>query len=288
MEYLFHLFIIFCIFSMLALTLNLVVGFTGLPSLAHAGFFGIGAYTTAIMTTRFEGNFFVSIVVGLVITFAVAFFLGLVLGRFRDDYFLLVTLAFVFIMQRIFLNWGEVTRGPLGIPGIPPPVIFGVSLSQPWLYALLLAGALVLVYGACHFLVSSSFGRVLKAIREDEDALKVFGYRTDQYKLAVFSLSALGAAFAGAFYASYISFIDPSTFTVHDSVFIWAIIVLGGLARLRGSLVGALILVVLPEALRFVGFSPDAAAQMRVLIYGALLVGMLLYRPQGLVGEYRL
>ena len=288
MEYISHLFIIFCIFSMLALTLNLVVGYTGLPSLAHAGFFGIGAYTTAIVTTQYKGDFFLSIIVGVALSFIVAFLLGLVLGRFRGDYFMLVTLAFVFIMQRTFLNWTEVTRGPLGIPGIPSPVVFGVSLLDAWLYALLVLGALILVYGACHALVSSSFGRVLKAIREDEDALKVFGYRTDQYKLAIFSLSAVGAAFAGSFFASYISFVDPSTFTIHDSVFIWAIIILGGLASLRGAVLGTLILVLLPEALRFVGFSPDSAAQMRVLVYGALLVGMMMYRPQGLVGEYKL
>lgn len=288
MEYFLHLFIIFCIFSMLALTLNLVVGYTGLPSLAHAGFFGIGAYTTAIMTTKYEADFFLSVVVGLVIGCIVAFLVGIVLGRFRDDYFMLVTLAFVFIVQRIFLNWDELTRGPLGIPGIHPPVIFGVLLSSSGLYALLVLGALALVYGTCHYLVSSSFGRVLKAIREDEDALKVFGYRTDRYKLVIFSLSAMGAVFAGSFFASYIGFVDPSTFTIHDSVFIWAIIILGGLASLRGSLLGALILVLLPEALRFVGFSPDIAAQMRVLVYGLLLIGMMLYRPQGLIGEYRL
>jgi branched-chain amino acid transport system permease protein len=136
--------------------------------------------------------------------------------------------------------------------------------------------------------MSSSFGRVLKGIREDEDALKVFGYRTGEYKLAVFAASAVGAAFAGSFYAAYISFVDPNTFTVHDSVFVWAMIVLGGLASVRGSLLGAFILVLLPEALRFVGFSPDVAGQMRLFVYGALLVVMMMYRPQGLIGEYKL
>ncbi len=288
MDYILHLAILFCIFGILALTLNLVLGFTGLPSVAHAGFYGIGAYVTAISMERFHGDFFVSAIAGIIVTFIIAFFLGKVLGRFRDDYFLIVTIAFVSIMNRIFLNWELVTRGPLGIPGIPRPIVFGTTLSDPLLYAILAGLCLVLIYGISQWITSSSFGRVLKGIREDEDALKVFGYRTDHYKLIVFAMSAAGAALAGSLYASYISFVDPSTFTIHDSVFVWAMVILGGLASLRGSLLGALFLVLLPEALRFVGFSPDVAGQMRLFVYGTLLVVFMLYRPQGLIGEYKL
>jgi len=288
MDYIFHLAILFCIFGMLALTLNLVLGFTGLPSVAHAGFYGIGAYVTAIIMQRLHGDFFVSVLAGMIVTCTIAFFLGKVLGRFRDDYFLIVTIAFVSIMNRIFLNWDAVTRGPLGIPGIPRPALFGTTLTDPLLYAILSAICLALVYVACQWITSSSFGRVLKGIREDEDALKVFGYRTDHYKLIIFVISAAGAAFAGSLYASYISFVDPSTFTIYDSVFVWAMIILGGLASLRGSLLGALFLVLLPEGLRFVGFSPDIAGQMRLFVYGTLLVVFMLYRPQGLNGEYKL
>lgn len=288
MDYILHIAILFCIFGILAITLNLVLGYTGLPSVAHAGFYGIGAYATALVMTRFGWDFFLSVVIGMVLAGGVAVLLGSILGRFRDDYFLIVTIAFVSIMHRVFLNWDEVTRGPLGIPGIPRPAIFGVTIADPSLYFLFAAAGLALVYALCAWITSSSFGRVLKGVREDEDALKVFGYKTENYKLTIFAISACGAAFAGSLYASYISFIDPSTFTIHDSVYVWAIIILGGLASLRGSLLGALILVLLPELLRFVGFSPDSAGQMRVFVYGALLVIMMLYRPQGLIGEYKL
>ena len=134
----------------------------------------------------------------------------------------------------------------------------------------------------------SSFGRVLKAIREDEGAIQVFGYKTLYYKLTVFVLAAMMASLAGSLFASYITFIDPTQFVLFESIFILAIIILGGLANLKGSILGALFLIVLPEILRFVGFPVDIAAQMRQVVYGFLLIILMLYRPQGLLGEYKL
>lgn len=145
-----------------------------------------------------------------------------------------------------------------------------------------------LVYIVARFIVNSSFGRVLKAIREDEKAISVFGYDTKTYKLVIFVISAGMAAIAGSLFASYITFIDPSTFTLNESIFILAMIILGGLSNIRGAVLGALFLILLPEALRFVGFPTDIAAQMRQVVYGALLIGLMLYRPQGMMGEFKL
>ena len=128
----------------------------------------------------------------------------------------------------------------------------------------------------------------MKAIREDEKAIQIFGYKTLNYKLTVFVVGAMMAAAAGSLYAAYITYIDPSTFTVNESIFIIAIIILGGLASLRGSLIGAVFLILLPEFLRFVGFPDEIAAQMRQAVYGLLLILLMLYRPQGIVGEYKL
>ena len=144
------------------------------------------------------------------------------------------------------------------------------------------------VYFVSRFIVSSSFGRVLKAIREDEKAIQVFGYRTVRYKLLIFVVAAIGAASAGSFLASYITFIDPASFVLGESVLIVSMVILGGLANLKGSIMGALFLVILPEFLRFVGFPVEVAAQMRQVVYGLLLVTLMLYRPQGLMGEYTL
>jgi len=145
-----------------------------------------------------------------------------------------------------------------------------------------------LIYFASRFVVNSSFGRALKAIREDETVIAVFGYNTLYFKLVIFVISAAMAAVAGSLFASYITFIDPSGFQVTESMFILAIIILGGLANLRGSILGALFLILLPEILRFVGFPSDIEAQMRQVVYGIILILLMLYRPQGLIGEYKL
>jgi len=145
-----------------------------------------------------------------------------------------------------------------------------------------------LIYLISLGITKSSFGRVLKGIREDEKALSVFGYNTQLFKLTIFIITAGMAGLAGGLFATYITFIDPSTFGLNESIFILAIIILGGMASLKGSVVGAIFLILLPEILRFVGFPTDIAAQMRQVVYGALLVLLMLYRPQGLVGEYKL
>ncbi len=288
MEYLIHLAVLFSIFSILALSLNLVVGYTGLLSLTHAAFYGIGAYVTGILMVGHGANFFVGLGAGVLAAMLLALPISMVLAKFRGDYYALVSLGFNVIVFSVLLNWQAVTQGPLGIPGILRPELFGLVFSNSFAFlvlALILAAG---VYWLSQAIVSSSFGRVLKAIREDEEALGVFGYRTQTYKLVIFVIAAAMAAVAGALYASYTSFIDPHTFTVSDSIFMLAIIVLGGLGSLRGAAVGALVLVLLPEILRFVGFTPDIAAQMRLVVYGIILILLMHYRPQGLMGEYRL
>lgn len=288
MEYLIHLATLFSIFAVLAVSLQLVVGYTGLLSVTHAAFYGIGAYTTALLLTVLGVNFFVALLAGIALSMLAAFFIGLVLSKFRGDYYALASLGFNVIVFSIFLNWQSVTHGPLGIPGIPRPEIFGFQLSENIFFLVLALVILSTIYGTTRFIVHSSFGRVLKAIREDEEAISVFGYRTISYKLLIFVFAAGMAAVAGALYATYITFIDPSSFTINESIFMLAIIILGGLGSLRGAVIGALVLILLPEALRFVGFPSDIAAQMRQVIYGLILVLLMLYRPQGLVGEYKL
>ncbi|MFA6554666.1 MAG: branched-chain amino acid ABC transporter permease [Candidatus Paceibacterota bacterium] len=288
MEYFIHLAILISIYAILGLSLNLVVGFTGLLSITQAAFYGIGAYTTAILLTSSGMNFFVALVIGMIITAVCSFVIGFVLSKFKDDYYALGSFGFNVIIYSIFLNWQSLTRGPLGIPGIPRPSLFGFTFSENLSFLILSVVFLALIYFICQFITTSSFGRVLKAIREDEEAISVFGYRTLWYKLAIFVIGAMMASVAGALFASYITFVDPSTFTLTESIFILAIIILGGLANNKGAVIGAICLILLPEILRFVGFPNDIAAQMRQVTYGVILILLMLYRPQGLVGEYRL
>ncbi len=287
-EYLINLAILFSIYAILGISLNLIVGYTGLISVAQGAFYGIGAYAVAIFLTRFDMNFFVAVILAILIVAVVSLLIGIVLSKFAGDYYALGSLGFNAIAFSVMLNWQSLTRGPLGISGIPRPSLFGISLFSNQQFLIISLVFLGVVYAMSVFISKSSFGRVLKAIREDEKAIQVFGYNTSYYKLAIFVIGSSLAAVAGALFASYISYIDPSTFGIAESIFMLSIIILGGLANLRGSLLGALFLILLPEMLRFVGMPVDVAAQMRQVIYGLLLVLLMLYRPQGLIGEYKL
>lgn len=287
-DYLIHLGSICAIYGILAITLNLVVGYTGLLSLAHAAFFGIGAYTTGICMTRFSLGFFQSMGIGVAIAGVCALTVGVILSKFKDDTYALGSLGLNVIIFSFFLNLQELTRGPLGIPGIQRPRIGSFVFSDNLFFLLLTSGFLAGVILCAFHITRSSFGRVLKGIREDEKTLQVFGYRTYWYKLIIFIISAMGASSAGSLFASYVSYIDPFSFTIHESVFLLALIIFGGLASIRGALAGAIILVLLPEFLRFVGFPHETAAHMRQFSYGLLLLVLMILRPQGLYGTYRL
>jgi len=288
MEYFLFIAIFVAIYGILALSLNLITGYTGLISLAHAAFFGIGAYTVAVLTATFGFNFFFALAIGIVYALALSFIVGVIFSRLGGDYYVLGTVGFNYIVWTVMLNWDSVTHGPLGVSNIPRPAFFGLLFNSNEKFFLLALSIFVIVYLFSRFLVRSSFGRILKAIREDERAIAVFGYRTLWYKVLVFMIAAAAASVAGGLYASYIAYIDPTTFMVAESIFILSIVIVGGLANLEGSILGAVFLVLLPEALRFVGFSADIAAQMRQAIYGLLLILAMLYRPQGLIGEYKL
>ena len=288
MEYIIHLLVLISIWSILGVSLNLVIGYAGLLSVTHAAFFGVGAYTTAILMTSYGWNFFLAMIAGVLVAMTASFVLGLILGRFKGDYYALASFGFNIIAFSIMLNWQSLTRGPLGIPGIGRPEILDFMFRSNSHFLILSIGFAVLVYFVSEYIVRSSFGRVLKAIREDEQAISVFGYNTKIYKMLIFVISGGMAAIAGALFASYITFIDPSSFSLNESIFILAIVILGGLANNKGVFWGTVFLVLLPEALRFVGFPTDIAAQMRQVVYGLLLLFLMMYRPQGFMGEYRL
>ncbi len=288
MEYFIHLAVLISIYAILGVSLNLIVGYTGLLSVTQAAFYGLGAYTTAIVMTTFDVNFFISILIGMAVSGLVALFIGYILSKFDGDYFALGSFGFNIILFSIFLNWQTLTRGPLGIPGIGKPSLFGFEFSNNISFLILSAAIAFGLYHLAQWLSCSSFGRVLKAIREDEKAIQVFGYKTSAYKLMVFVIGAMFASIAGSLFATYITFIDPSSFTLNESIFILAVIILGGLANNKGAVWGAVFLILLPEFLRFVGFPSDIAAQMRQVVYGLILILLMIFRPQGLMGEYKL
>ena len=293
---------IFAIWAILAVSLNLVVGFTGLLSVGHVGFFGIGAYATAILTSAsayeqlrteaiptFGLPFFAALPISMVLAGLVAIVVGLVFNRFRDDIFVLVSFGFAIIAYNVFLNLRGLTRGAFGIHDIPRPQIGGWVFDGEVEFLVLALVFLALVMLAAWFIVTSSFGRVLTAIREDEQAIEVFGYRATHYKLAVWVISAMLAGLAGGLFSSWTTFIDPNSFILLESILLVAVVILGGLATIWGSLLGAMAFVLLEEGMRFLPFVPaEYTGQARQVVLGVLLVLLMLFRPQGLVGRYRL
>ena len=293
---------VFGIWAILAISLNLVVGFTGLLSVGHIGFFGIGAYTVAILTSNapyeqlrteaiptFGWPFFAALPVGVVLAGAVALVVGVVFNRFRDDIFVLVSFGFTIISFNVFLNWRSVTRGAFGIHEIARPEVGSRVLTGELEFLGLVLGFLVIVLGISWFIVTSSFGRVLTAIREDEQAIEVFGYQATHYKLAVWTISAMMAGLAGGLFSSWTTFVDPNSFVLLESMLLVAIVILGGLATIWGSLLGAMAFVLLEEGMRFIPFLPtEFVGQARLVVLGVLLVLLMLFRPQGLVGRFRL
>lgn len=288
MEYLINLAILFCIYGTLALSLNMVVGMAGLLSLAQAAFYGIGAYVAAIGMTELGLGFFSTLLLGMLANGILAFVVGKILSRFQGDYYAIVSAGLSVIVFSVLLNWKDLTNGPLGIFGIPKPEIGSFRLVSNFSYLVLCLAAVALSCGIYVLFDRSSFGRTLKALREDEQLTRLQGYNTKHFKSIVFVVSAMMSGIAGAMFASYISFIDPSTFQLKEGIFLFTIIIVGGLSSAKGSIVGALILISLPEVLRFIGLPYETAAQLQQIIYGALLVLMMILRPQGLFGKYRM
>ena len=286
MTYLLHILIFINIYIIIAISLNLIAGYTGILSIAHAGFYGVGAYVSALMAVHFGTPFVLNLIFAMLFAGLVSAIVAIPSLRIHDDYLVIATFGFQMILFSIFNNWVSVTRGSLGIPGIPQPNLFGWQVSSHWEFLVLTGFLVILVYFFARRLVQSPFGRVLKAIREDEIFAQSLGKNVTQYKILVFVIGGALAAISGSLYAHYVTFIDPTSFTILESIFMISIVIVGGAGSLSGSIVGAVVLVVIPELLRFLGMPNAIAANMRQIIYGGLLVLMMIFRPKGLVGEY--
>lgn len=286
MEYLAHILILIGIYVILSVSLNLISGYTGLLSIAHAAFFGVGAYVAALMALRMHTPFLANLVCAVVLSGLLGATVATPGVRIRGDYFVVATFGLQVITFNVLNNWISFTGGPMGVPGIPEPVIFGWKISTQIEFLILVGCCCALTLWVSHRIASSPFGRVLKAVREDEVFAQAVGKNVAVSKVLVFVIGTGMAAIAGVMYAHYISFIDPTSFTVGESILIVSIVILGGAGSLRGAVVGATVLVVLPEFLRFLGLPSSMAANIRQILYGGLLVAFMIWRPQGLLGEY--
>ena len=286
MEYILHIIIMLSIYVILVLSANLPVGMANMLTMCQAAFYGIGAYIGTFFLMQFNLPFIVLALIVMVATGLFSLLVSFASVKLKDDYFILATLGFQMIVYTILYNWTDVTRGPYGIPGIPTIKLFGVlPLSGVWGYAALVVVLAVVVGLLFYAIKKSPYGRVLRAMRRDEQAVKALGRNTTLFKMETFFLSAAFSGLAGVIYASYVSYIDPTSFTLDESIFIISALFIGGLGNIKGPVLGALFVVLLPELLRFVGLPDAIAANMRQIIYGLALVVVMFVRPQGLFGE---
>jgi branched-chain amino acid transport system permease protein len=286
MDYLFHILVVICIYIILSSSLDLLMGHAGLLSVSQAAFYGIGAYTYALLSIYYKLPFLSCVLVSIFLAAIVSLLVSLPSMRLHGDYFVIATFGFQIILFNVLNNWVGLTRGSQGIASIPRPTFLGWSISSTSAMALLAFVFTTLSYISIRVLVLSPFGRVLHAIREDEIFAQSLGKHTLLFKVKAFAISAGLAAVAGSLYASYITYIDPSSFQILESVLLASMVIIGGAGSLWGPVAGAVLLVILPEILRFLGLPNAIAANMRQIIYGLLIVILMLYRPQGLLGRY--
>jgi branched-chain amino acid transport system permease protein len=285
MEYFLHVLILIAIYSIVGASFYLLVGSAGLLSISQAAFYGIGAYTAGLLTVSHTCGF----PAGLIIAALVAGLAGAMVGsaslRLRDDFLVLATFAFQAIAVNVENNWIALTNGPLGVVGIPRPVFEGVTFNSNGMF-LYLVTLLALTMNLIAWRIGESpFGRVLRAIREDELFAESLGKPVNRYKVQVYSIAAAFAGVAGALYAHYVTFIDPSSFTLSESIFMLSIAIVGGARSLMGCFVGVVVLVTLPECLRLFNVPAALVGNIRQLFYGGLLVLFVMFRPNGLVTE---
>ncbi|SHJ77122.1 amino acid/amide ABC transporter membrane protein 2, HAAT family [Dethiosulfatibacter aminovorans DSM 17477] len=277
-SYLIRVMTMIALYSLLGQSLNLITGYTGQVSIGHAGFCAIGGYTSALLNVTFGMNFVLSALCAMIIAGVFGFLLGAPTLRLSGTYLTIATLGFGEIVRMIALNWEGLTGGPLGVANITRPVIFGKELTtfNGGLFYLIMF-LLLIVSLAIYAIVRSKMGRAFMAIRDDALAATLMGIEVTRYKVISFVISAMIAGLGGSFYVHMVRFIDPNTFNFDISILIVSIIILGGMGSMRGIFLGAILLISFPEILRF-------ASEYRFIVYGLILVVMIRFKPEGLLG----
>lgn len=277
-RYILRLITLSLMYVMLSLSLNLLIGYLGNMSMGHAAFWGLGAYTAAILSSRYQTSIVVEIVVAAVITGVMGLLLGLPVMKLKGYYLTIVTMGFCEIIRMVELNSDSLTRGALGISGISGFRIFGQVIKGSVSNYYIILGLVILTAWFVHGFDNSRLGMAVRAIKEDELVAQAMGINVFACRLIVFSLSSIIAGIAGVFYAHFQSMVQPTLFTTSASTQLVTITIFGGLGNIAGSVLGAFSLTLLPEVLRGLDL-------YRNLMYGIIIVTMMLLKPNGLLGS---
>lgn len=287
MDYALHLVIQVAIFAVLALGQNLILGRGGMLFVAQSALFAVGAYSAAIAASHGISST-VSLLVGVGAAIAVGMPMGLPALRLRGDYLLVASLGLCEIVRSILNNWGAVTGGAAGFMNIPALAVGGFRFAGPREVAPVAVGVISVCVAVYYLIDRSPYGRLLAAIGEDTEAVRGLGKSVRRAKCVAIGVSFAWAGLAGGIWAFYVTYLDPTGFTVWDSVLILAMVILGGGGSIAGSILGASVLVILPELLRFAGLPNAIAGPLRQIVFGTALVVFMRFRPDGLISASRL
>jgi len=275
-----HVLVLAGLFVLMALGFDLVLGYLGELSLGHAAFFGIGAYTTALLTRNFGVPFPIDLLLAAVVTGFFGVLIGAPSLRLKGPYFAIVTFGFAEILRLIVLNWTSVTRGPMGLPDIPHLRLgpFPIHTELGYYYVVLvLIGVAILV---TRRLLASTVGHAFLAIRENEELAAAAGIPTFRFKLIAFVIGMIFTGAAGSIYARYVHFVDPTALSFYYTVTVVSMVIVGGQGSIAGTVLGALVFTLVPEYLR-------VAERARLVIFGAFLMAAIVFLPEGLRGLWR-
>ena len=286
-EYSVHLAILVGIYLILAQSLNLTVGMGQLFNLAHVASYAIGAYTAALLSTEHGYSFWSCAALGTILSGLFALALGAISLRLSTDYFAIGTLAFSSVVSALLINWKTLTHGVLGIPGIPRPEILGVDFYDNTNFLILLFGAVVLSQIFFYLVIKSPFGRSIKALAEYESAAAALGKSPSRTRTIAFCLSSSAAGLAGAFFAYYLNYIDPSSFNLGEMVFVLTIVIVGRPGSFFGVVGATVFLVLLPEPLRFLEINSAYLGPARQLLHAIILFGVVWWKRDTLFPQQR-
>ncbi|MCB0335007.1 MAG: branched-chain amino acid ABC transporter permease [Bdellovibrionales bacterium] len=282
MDYFIHLAILICIYLILAQSFNLTFGLGRLFNLAHVAIYSIGAYTTAILSTDFEQGFLICIAASMALSALFALLIGAISLKLTFDYFAIGTIAFSAVVTALLINWKTLTRGVLGIPGIPRPQFWGIDFYDNQNFLMLIGSFVLISYLLLALVFKNRFARKLQMQAEYVPAAQALGVEIRGIRNDAFILSSIFAGLAGSFYAYYINYVDPTSFSLNEMVFVMSIVIMGKPGSFGGVVASTVFLVLLPEPLRFIEIEPGILGPMRQLLYALLLFGVVYWKRASL------
>lgn len=287
MNYVFSILILIAVYSLLSVSLDLIMGHGGMFHMGHGGFFAVGAYAGALLATSLNLPFFLEILLAGVVAAVFGMIIGFPSIRLKGDYITFCSYGFAVVIYTVANNWMDVTNGPIGISGIMRPEIFGISFASLPMYLLIC----VVICAVCFFIIyrilNSPYGKSIQATREDEIATYACGVNVASLRVQIFCIGAFFAGVAGVMYIHYMMLCDPTGFKVATSSLLVSMVIIGGMGSMKGAIAGAVLVIGVPELLGLLGLPSNYTEQIQNILYSLLLIIIIIKRPQGLFGKLK-